>query len=177
MNAIKTHTATIDIASNCPLSDLNGGGEWSSGVARIIKEDDEWSVLRRENREERESELEKGKNMVKRFRFDGWQQQNTKRGSGITWQKLTVFYIHWKLPSISCGQRQSDRDRVKGQETEWGTQREKWSSQGQFVSVILMKFNERFVPDRGPVCFSTLAEPWTGDRCNFLIIFIELAVT
>lgn len=45
------------------------------------------------------------------------------------------------------------------------------------MSIVLMEFNERFVPDSGPVCFSTLAEPWAEDRCNFLIIFIELAVT
>lgn len=150
------------------------------GVGWIIKGNDEWSVLRRENREEgeRERELEKGKKYGEKVQIRWLTAAEYKeRGSGITWQKLTVFYIHWKLPSMSCGQRQSDRDRVKGQETEWGTQREKWSSQGQFVSVILMKFNERFVPDRGPVCFSTLAEPWAEDRCNFLIIFIELAVT
>ena len=47
---------------------------------------------------------------------------------------------------------------------------------GTVASVTLMEFNERFVPDRGPVCFSTLAEPWAEDWCNFLITFIELAV-
>ena len=45
-------------------------------------------------------------------------------------------------------------------------QKEKNDPPGTLVS-LLMGFNEHFVPDRGPLCFSTLAEPWTEDRCNF----------
>lgn len=67
---------------------------------------------------------------------------------------------------------------MDGQETEGGTHAErKIILPGTVVSVILMEFNECFVPDRGPVCFSTLAELRAEDRCNCLIIFIELAVT
>lgn len=41
------------------------------------------------------------------------------------------------------------------------------------LSFILMLLNEPFVPDRGPLCFSTLSDY----KCHFLITFIQLAVT
>ena len=50
----------------------------------------------------------------------------------------------------------------------------KLSFKGTNVSVVLMDFNGRFVPDRGTICFSTLVEPLAEDRCNSLIIVIVL---
>lgn len=85
-----------------------------------------------------------------------------------------MCHIHGWIPNTSCSEEVGDR--VKGHDTKGGTDR-KMILPGTVVSVVLMGFNERFVPDRGPVCFSTLAEPWAEDRCNFLIIFIEFAVT